>query len=92
VSTIELSSAERQWAQRVRQATVGCTIHPHGPLNALATVLEAHQASELDAYLVLEEVITQCRRRLESLPPLGIDARREQKVLLVIETLAQGIA
>jgi hypothetical protein len=77
---------------RLRQAALGCTIHAHGPLNALAAILERHAAGEIDGRLVLEEVASTCRRRLESLAPLGIDAIRERKVLLVVETLRRGLS
>lgn len=85
-------AAEVALVARLRQAALGCTIHAHGPLNALATILERHTAGEIDGRLVLDEVGSICRRRLDHLPALGIDATRERKVLLVVDTLRRGLS
>ena len=78
-------------AQRVRQAAIGCTIHPHGPLNALAAVVEGHIAGAFDGHIALAKVMDTCRRRLLTLDPDSLDARREEKVLLVVSCVDRGL-
>jgi len=79
------------FAARFRQAATGCTIHPHGPLNALAAIIAAHHAGTVDGHAVFDAVIDRCRRQLETLPIGSIEAQRESKVLTVADTMNRGL-
>lgn len=80
-----LTADEEALANRLRQAATGCTIHLHGPVNALAAILDA----DVDRGAVLDEVIARSRARAERVD--GADAERELKVVGVLEVFRRGL-
>lgn len=76
-----------QLAERLRQAVQGCTLHPHGPLQAFAQIQDARRAGMTTATAVLAQVGSCCSRRLRQLQALGVgrDDPRWRKELAAAE-------
>ena len=80
-----------QLAKRLRQAALGCTLHGHGPLNALVDIVSAHERGEVDGVNVCELILRQCRGRLTLLGDDTPEALRERKVATIIGVFKRGL-
>lgn len=76
-------------AARLRQAALGCTIHTHGPVNALGALIEADRAGEVEATVVVDQVLDRCRARLATVT--GLDAARELRLIEVLTVFRKGL-
>lgn len=76
-------------AARLRQAALGCTIHTHGPVNAMAAIIEADRAGDCDAVTVVDQVLDRCRGRLSTVT--GLDAARELRLIEVLSVFRKGL-
>jgi hypothetical protein len=86
-----LSEEDLALGRRLRQAAVGCTVHGHGPLNALAEIIRRHDAGELDGAELVGHSLEDCRVRLLTLEPTSPAALRERKVEAVLEVVVAGL-
>lgn len=77
-------------AARLRQAALGCTIHPHGPVNALAAIIEADRAGDVDAVEIIDQVLTRCTGRLGHVDQA--DAARELRLVEVLTVFRRGLS
>jgi hypothetical protein len=77
--------------RRLRQAAVGCTVHGHGPLNALAEIIRRQDAGELDGVELVGHALEDCRLHLLALDPDSPTAARERKVASVLEVVLAGL-
>lgn len=93
VPELELSPSTKAalLERRLRQAALGCTLHGHGPLNALLDLLDADDAGELDAEQVLASIVVTCRERLAVLDPESREALRERKLVRVLTVFERGV-
>jgi hypothetical protein len=90
-ATVEQQPTAEELGRRLRQAALGCTVHGHGPLNALVVIAEAHQARRIDGAVVCHGVWAECIQRMEQLDPESVEYRREQKVALIVDVFATGL-
>lgn len=89
-SPVHVATVTEAASARLRQALTGCTIHPHGPLNAIVAIIDGHRDGTLDGHVAIRWAINASRRQLDELPD-GIDRRREQRVVAVLEVLDAGL-
>jgi hypothetical protein len=89
--TVALDQEAALLAARLRQAALGCTVHGHGPLNAIAAILRAHERGEVDGVAIFERVAELSSVRLQVLDPDAVEAARERKVAQLCRVLARGL-
>lgn len=91
VAFVSARPLDEQLADRIRQATIGCTLHPHGPLNALYALLEA-RAHGVDAVAVLDGVINRAAAARAKATDDAIARQREDKIIAVLTVFRRGLA
>lgn len=88
---VELGSVQlHPLAARLRQAALGCTIHTHGPVNALAAIIEADRAGDANAADVIDQVLDRCRWRLGHVTD-PLDTARELRLIEVLTVFRRGL-
>lgn len=87
---MHVPTATEAASARLRQALTGCTIHPHGPLNAIVAIIDGHRDGTLDGHVAIQWAINASARQLDKLPD-GIDAQRERRVIAILELLDRGL-
>jgi hypothetical protein len=96
VTTVVVTNAaepdDEQLARRIRQAAVGCTLHAHGPVNALCALLEAHMDGSVDGVEVIDTVIHRAEAARAKATDDAVARQREDKIIAVLTVFRRGLA